>query len=734
MSAARRHLGTWVLVAVAAALLVAVFATRGKVTTGEREARPNNLLAAWRENDVTRVEIEREGTRIVLERDAIDDAGDATWMIRAPIAEEADADGVQSLLDTLEFATFQRRIEPAEVNRAAFGLDAPRVQVLARMGAMTFRIVVGKPAPTPKGSAYAEVSGDGVPRTGVGIVSRDLVAELELTVDSFRDRDLVPYLSSALARIVLDGAGGRRPLRRLRHGLWRFDGIRADRRVQRDAFDALTVQLARTTADHFLPLAAAEQAQAGAELVDVELHPKDPKLPKLRLRLGGTCPKSADDTVAIRREPDPVAACVAKSVLPGLKTPAAELDDASLFSLRKDEVESLLVTEGDRRLDLARKESGFVMRAPQQVEVDGDAGNARIAAIVATRGKLIEAPDLAALGLVSPSLQVTLKSTGEDESRASDEAVSLSAPRPDGTRYALRQQDGAVFEIGRESSRPLGPDASLVRSRRILTFSQMEFREAEIVGGATPQKLTRAVSGAFSLEAPKDHRHDAGLAADLVEALGTLVAERWVADRDDGSFGLAQPALELRVAWDSGDAGRRSQTLRVGAPADGGSYASLAGDPGVFVVPKRVVTSLETWLLDRSVTLVSPDDHGSVRVESAGRSVELVKDGDHFVEKPGAGGVGPDRARRIAEALTLLRAEAATHLGAPAPAEGFARPILVIRAEPLPERKKEVGAALIRIGAGDSWRGVAVHHARRDGVDASYVVARSKVQQILDAL
>jgi hypothetical protein len=39
-----------------------------------------------------------------------------------------------------------------------------------------------------------------------------------------------------------------------------------------------------------------------------------------------------------------------------------------------------------------------------------------------------------------------------------------------------------------------------------------------------------------------------------------------------------------------------------------------------------------------------------------------------------------------------------------------------------------------RIGAGDSFRGTSIYYARAAGVDATYVIARNKVRQVLDAL
>jgi hypothetical protein len=41
---------------------------------------------------------------------------------------------------------------------------------------------------------------------------------------------------------------------------------------------------------------------------------------------------------------------------------------------------------------------------------------------------------------------------------------------------------------------------------------------------------------------------------------------------------------------------------------------------------------------------------------------------------------------------------------------------------------------VIRVGSADVWRGNAIHYARIDGTDATFVINRGKVNALLDAL
>ena len=114
----RQQIVNAVLLGVALALAVLVFATRERITTSEAEARSNNLLQAYDEEAVTRIRFERSASSFTLVRTKMDDAGEGTWALTEPFAEDAEPFSVQKLLGTLEYSSAFRRIKPEEVNRA----------------------------------------------------------------------------------------------------------------------------------------------------------------------------------------------------------------------------------------------------------------------------------------------------------------------------------------------------------------------------------------------------------------------------------------------------------------------------------------------------------------------------------------------------------------------------------------------------------------------------------------
>jgi hypothetical protein len=725
MTPARKNQATTIaLVVVAVGLVVAYLATRNRVTTSERDARSFNVLPAYREDDISEITLERGGKRLVLRREPPDDAGTIGWKILEPIKEDADAYAVDKLLGSLEYARIIRRIEPAEVDRAAFGLDAPEWRMKIAMGAISYTLTLGKEAAAPKGSHYLELGAGGAPGSGVMIVSRDLVKELGVSSEELRGRQMLPYISNALKRIVITGTDGKeRRLVSAGHDRWRFDGMEGNLRVGREAFDPVLVQFAHTKAEHFLDTKDAEEGLKAGGVVRLLLVPSDAKLPKAVIEVGGRCPTSENDVVAFRREPDPAAACVPKSVMPGLDTPSDQLVDLYPFSLRKDEVESLSIVRGSDKLELDRKESGFLLRAPVKGDVELDTGNRRVERIVRAEGKLVSSPDPKQLGLDPPAGHATVKSSAETDAEVIEETVDLGTRDKNGMLPIRRETDGAVLLLDSDAARAFEPDATLIRSRKIFDFGLPEFRSLEVTSKTVHQKFHREASGQLGLDLPKGFERDAGLASALVDDLGSLAADRWAADKDDGSFGLANPTIRAEIAFASGDAGVKTNTLLVGALTTGGAFAKLDSEPGVFVIPRKTVDALDTWVIDRSVFMVTTDNATNVEIEHRGKRLVLEKKGDTFAR---AGGVdvaaGPTS--EIVETLAALRAEAAVHTGAEKPGEGLGTPELVVTTD---------GKRKFEIGAGDSWQGISVYYARADGVAATYVIAKSKVRVLLDA-
>jgi hypothetical protein len=210
--------------------------------------------------------------------------------------------------------------------------------------------------------------------------------------------------------------------------------------------------------------------------------------------------------------------------------------------------------------------------------------------------------------------------------------------------------------------------------------------------------------------------------------LGALTAERFVADRDDGSFGLQRASLRVRFAFKNSEGVKVEHDLRFGDETSLGVFATLRDDGPVFVLARSVRDTCQLSLLNRAVFPTSSDAFSTITLEARGRTVQLARQGERMlVAKPGS--FPQDRVPELLEAFGNLRAEAALHSGAALPNEGFSEPFLSVRLVP-----RQGIPQTLSFGAGDSWRSTSVFYMRVSNVDATFVIAQSKVRALSEAL
>jgi hypothetical protein len=712
MKFGRAELSSLGLALVAVASVLVVLATRHAPTTAELDARAKNLLPVWREDDVRRIELRHEGARLTLERD-----GDG-FRVLTPEPEPADDSAARKFVSGIGFLTPVRRLEGADLH--AHGLDHPRATLSVEMGDNKLVLSRGDDAPSPAGAAYVALDGSGAGRVGA-VLAGDAVKLFDTESDDLRRTALVTLGERDLKSLTLERPNGRLELT---HG--EALGFRLDKgeRANRDAVAPLFAALTHLAATRFLAVGAAEQARGAAPLTRLTLAPRDTNEPVEKLELGGACPATADELVAIVRAPKPRAACVHADVLGPLSVDGAALADRYPFAARKDEVEALTLEHDGKKLVLERQGTGFLLRAPSEANVTLDAGNRRLEELVRAAADVVEHADAKALGLDPPHGSVVLRVIGDDD-KAHEERAELGKTAPDGTLYLRRNDDGRVLALGREAARAFAVDTTLLRSLKVLDFALSSLGELEL---STPEhQLVRRVPSGFELVEPAGFTDDGELTTDAVLALGSLTALRFVADDDDGSFGLATPTLTARVRLDPNDAGTSEQTLRVGRATPGGYFAALAGAPGVFVIERSVVERLGTLLVSRAEFMLEPSRLERMTLSTGKRELVLERRNGELVPK--TGNVPPGAIERALEALASLRAEAALHTGPARANEGFSAAALSVKLEPSPGLGKP---RVYRFGGTDTYRDEVVRNARVDGIDATFAIADSKLRPLFD--
>lgn len=721
------------LVAAALALAGAVFLTRESVTTTEIDARSDNVLGAWRQDQLAAIVLESPHS-LRLEKQVSRETGQPEWSMSGPGYPRMTADpaAVDRLLNELRLGSWVRRLDPGTADPHTLGLATPRGVLMLDMGAIDYRLVLGKPAPAPSGGSYLAVSGEGVSEV-VGIVKQSVADAILVDPREFLGRALVPFGKGAIVRLELSGAGGTRRLTRDGHR-FRFHGMLSERLVDTDALDPLFFHLARLSREGFLSLPDAETALGQGERVDIQLWASSAKAP-LSLSVGGRC-QDKDRVVALRRAPDPLAGCVPATVMAGLTLSAEALVDRTPFGFGADAVERVVTERDGRRFDLLRNESGFALKAPVAAQVELTQGNQRVETLVNAQCEIVENPDLVRLGLAPPLGRTTVTGLSSITDLAVDEIVSLGLRDALGRLPLLRKADSVVLLVPPEAARAFDVDATLTRDLKLFTFADQDVSSLRIETERLEQALVR-VQGDFRLEKPRGFEFDASLVSDLLTSLRTLTADRWVSDSHDGRFGFEEPFARITVQLGSPGAadepGPKSSTqpsqhtLTIGQSIPGGAYAKLNTIPGVFVLGTQAVRAITTPVLSRQAFALDVSEFAAIDFETRERKLSLVARGGGWASDTPS--VDARHAGHIVEAFGGLRPPFAWHIGKPTAQEGFDSPTLVVRA-----RGAGPDLVTVTVGAPHIFAGLSGYFARISNVDATFALTEQSVRQLLDLL
>jgi hypothetical protein len=719
--------GMWLsagLVVLAGASTILVISTRDVASTADGAAREQNLFPAFGADAVTRLEVLQNGQKLVLERKGV--APDSSeFELVEPVKERADPATVEKFLSGLSSARALRPVEPGPAP-AALGLDKPVLRVSLQTSKQSYRLALGGQAPTPEGAHYVQVNVDNEPPRWL-VVAKSTVEDLATELDAFRLHSLVAINEGDVTRVTIETQKSRIESKRTSGTSFSIAADQKQVLANRETLKALFFQLSRLTASKFLSESEAAAA-LGPAPTHFEIELKNGK-PSVRFDVGGTCPGDASQLVVVRLAPDVQRACAPREIEATLALTPSDFVDTRAFSLHADEVEELQISGGTSKFSLVRKGSGFILRAAAETQVELEAGNQRIAELLEAEGERVpfQPEKLSEFGLEPALGSVTLRSSAARDADVVQQVVRVGKRDANGSLLVYREQDGVVLRIPRELARGFAVDSTLLYARKLTEFGQSSFISAEIRHKQSRTVLRRVDDG-LRLEEPKGFEPDGVLSSDLVQTLGALTAERFVADRDDGSFGLQRSSLRVQFAFKNSEGVEVEHALRFGDETSLGVFATLRDDGPVFVISRSVRDTCQLSLLNRSVFPTSSDAFNTITLEARGRTVQLARQGERMlVAKPGS--FPQDRVSELLEAFGNLRAEAALHIGPALPNEGFSEPFLSVRLVP-----RQGVPQTLSFGAGDSWRSTSVFYMRVSNVDATFVIAQSKVRALAEAL
>jgi hypothetical protein len=561
------------------------------------------------------------------------------------------------------------------------------------MGKVTTRFVLGGPAPTPEGAAYFRIDGKPV------VVSRDFAQDITRHADVYREKTIVPYLSVALDALEVQSGIRVLKLKRMDDIAFRIEG--SGLRASRTTIDRLWLALADLRAESFVSV---EEATALTREPAFRIHmsPIDKRTPEGEMLLGGPCPGHPDRVVFLRKLPSPIGACVPRVALENLGIEGEALADNGLFSMRPDEVEEFsssasLERGKGPRVDLARKGSGFRLRAPEDRDLtppEVETFSRVLVELFKVQGTRVAPPKLG-----SPLFVIAARRS----QGAREETVEVFAEG--GQVYAKRAADGAVLTVPPTLVSIAFPGPEAYRAPSVWDLGPGPNSLALDCG--TPQELA-LTGGLWGAAGKTRFVVDHARVLELVDILRRLRADLW--------FHGAVPS-EGHCGLTVGFAGRPAAHLSVGPQVLPGYVVAQVDGAPFFAAPEELSRALRRIYLDR---VFIPDDAPIV-------SAQRKKDGaqtDLF------GDAGEETAAALL-ALRTLRADEVHHLGAARPGEGFDKAMAAggTAIEWTVRLGRDAGERDVRLSVGA--RKDNMYYARYGHADATFLIDATRLAPLL---
>jgi len=183
------------------------------------------------------------------------------------------------------------------------------------------------------------------------------------------------------------------------------------------------------------------------------------------------------------------------------------------------------------------------------------------------------------------------------------------------------------------------PSTSSVTSAAESSPKILDVTPAEVSGitisktGAPVLTLSKNDAGKWQIAAPKPLPADQDSVSSLLSNLSPLNSDRLLEEKaaDLNAYGLAKPAVEISITEKNG----KSAELLLGddTPMGSGAYASLKGDPRVFVVASYHKTGLgktESDLRDKRLLTFDSEKLSRVALTAKKQTIEFGRSKDQW--------------------------------------------------------------------------------------------------------
>jgi hypothetical protein len=694
----RVRYGTTIALLLAAVGLAAYvyFVERHSRTTEQVEADRARLAPGFDRDAVSRIVISRPGQpEVTLEREKRE-----AWRLTAPRIGRADATVLSEILSAVEFLEHRAKVSDRGARgRAEYGLHPPRATIRLKTGARELVLSVGNYDAAGQG-VYA-ARGD---EPAVYIVEKRFRDLLDRDSDALRDRRLLGFdpgrvkqLRVGDAMLVKEGSAWFLTTPQKMHA--------ADHKVH----ELLRV-LETTRGTRFVP--DATPVGRVVSVIDDGVH---------TVTVGGDCPGTAGEVLAVRGMPEAASLCVARADADHMTPLPDSLRETRLLAVRPEDARKITITAEGRKLVLAREGGAWKVRAPVGAAADDEVVRKWLEDLGSYKALTFQPGDAASHGLGRETARVVVEEEGGGTA-----SVAIGANRQ-GRRWARRGDEAVLLQVHGEAGDSISADPLFFRSRKVLQVARGEVKAITVTAGGITEVAERGPQDQWKLEKPLALEADAGVIDRLLAATADLRAERFLGDAvafaATHTLRLAtQPSEPDGADRDGGARTAATHVLELGTDLPGGGCRARSAGV-VMALAKGACDDLRVRLATRKLVDIGEQTVVGLTLVRGSRSETLEKRGPTWHRSVGPR-VPTEQIDNLLGALRGLSARTVAQYG-PDAGHGLAKPRLGVTL------KLDGGKELTLVfgGRGEN-RGESGVFARLKGRDITYVVARRDVEAI----
>jgi len=586
---------TLVLLVVTLLLGVFIWFFERKVDPAEQRAERARSALRIHPESITYIRFRTDELDIECEKE------EGAWLVTQPVRARADGGTIERALWGMQRLSRGDVITAAEQEQQAlttadYGLGEPRVRITLGDERVRRTFLVGDETALGEQLFIKEESQADIIVTDAAL--QELIPE---TLEEIRDRNLFAGTPYEVNRFEIRRREGFLQVVRRENGAWELQQplvARADATACRKLLEALF----DLEVEAFVTDELADPAAYGLDDSPLQVSiwlERDNEAQTLFL---GNRLEGEEERIYAKNDAFESVYLVSAAIVERLGLRVEELRDRRLLPWGSHEIAGVRFLEGERAIELAKRDAEWELVKPVQQKADNEQVNAMLQGWADARierfvGDAVTNEE--ALGFSAPYTAVVMaraplsNPASTEEAGTSPEVETWTALLERASNQSPQRVwvkgSGSLYEVNETLREWVSLDPLSFRDRQVLRVGAEGIRFISLEWPEREQTIVRNETGTFVPETSENAVVDKDAVADILSVVGGLRAVRFVAANPESlePFGLEEPRVMLTLGL-SGESGIEKALLLGKRNEDGYVYATIRGEDVVFLLEEAV--------------------------------------------------------------------------------------------------------------------------------------------------